>query len=197
VKLLLGTIFLGSACLSWSQNLNYVESNDGDLSDNFNVPTILPVGLGDNFLQGTLTGGTNDLDLFRIVVPAGLEIFEIRLVEASGGGAGSFLLIQPGDNLSSRPANNFSDPIGFSILASGAIGDDILPTLTLPGVVSLPPFFGQGTLTEGSYAGWLNETGAASTYTLNFRTQAVAIPEASTSLFCLTAMSFLCWRRRK
>ena len=175
---------------------NFDESTSGDLSDAYLAPTPLTVGLGNNILTGALSGGTNDLDLIELIVPEGLEVTGIRLLDFEGGLNGSFLLVQPGSTLSAAPSNSFGDPIGFSILSPGGIGTDVLPTLILPGVSTLAPFFGVDTLTAGSYAIWLNETGAASTYSLQFET-ASTIPEPSTTVLVALATLSLFSRRRR
>ena len=174
------------------------EATSGDLSDNYLSPTQLTVGLGNNILTGSLSGGTNDLDLFELIVPQGLEVTAIRLLDFEGGLAGSFLIMQPGSTLSAPPANDFSDPVGFTILSPGGVGSDLLPTIALPGITSLAPFFGVDTLTEGSYAGWLNETGPSSTYSLQFEASSTtAVPEPSAALLASLAALGLCTRRQR
>jgi len=138
-----------------------------------------------------LTGGTQDLELFRLVFPLRLEVTAIRQIQATGGGE-SFLILQPGDVLDEAPSYDSNrQAVGFSILSPSpsAQGADLLPTITLPRISNLAPFFGQGTPTEETYGGWLNQTGALSTYELNFETRTVAIPEPSS--FFLAAFSFL------
>ena len=103
--------------------------------------------------------------------------------------------IQPGSQLSSAPSGSFSDPIGYSLIPASGVGTNYLPTITLAGVNLAPPFFGVNSLAEGSYAGWLNETGPASTYRLNF--VATAVPEPSSlSMIALYGMFLLSKRRR-
>ncbi len=178
---------------------NYDEAFLGDISNDYLNPTSLVVDAGNNILTGALSGGTNDLDMFRLIVPQGLEVTAIRILEFAGGRSGSYLLMQPGNTLSSAPSNDPSTapgPIGFSILSSGAIGSDVLPVITFASAPSIAPFFGAATLTEGSYAGWLNETGPASTYKLQFEV-ANTIPEPSTSLLAGLAAIALCGLRRR
>ncbi len=89
--------------------------------------------------------------------------------------------------------NNFSDPAGIGF---AAIGNDLLPTIILPGANSLTPFLGASSLTTRSYAGQLNETGVASDYTLNFI--ASPIPELSCALLLgLTLLSSIILRIRR
>jgi len=177
---------------------NFDETISGDLSDDYLAPTPLIAGLGNNVLSGSLSGNTNDLDLYELIVPEGLEVTAIRLLEfdSAPSNGGSFLLMQPGRTLDAPPSNRFANPIGFSILSSGGVGSDILPTIILPGIDSLAPFFGVASLTSGSYAGWLNETGAASNYRLQFEV-AETIPEPSTGLLICFAAVGLCLRQRK
>jgi len=173
----------------------YIESIDGDLSDDYLAPTVLNVVVGDNILEGTLDGGTTDLDLFRLYVPVGLKITAIMLESASGGGdGGSFLGMQPGSTLSSAPSNTFGDYIGYGLLSSSSIGTDYLPVITVPTIAALPPFYGAESLESGDYAGWLNETGDSSTYRLNF--VAVKVPEPS-SLTLLTLSGFFLAQKRR
>ena len=190
------TCSVSSLSLATGQS-TFDEALSGDISDNYLAPTPFTVGLGNNILSGSLSGGTNDLDLFELIVPNGLEVTAIRLLNynSTPSNNGSFLLLQPGNTLSIPPSNTFADPIGFSIIGSTNVGSDLLPTIIVPGASTLAPFFGTSTLTSGSYAGWLNETGAAATYSIQFETS--AIPEPSTSLFlALTAFCCVTHRRR-
>lgn len=191
------TIFALSSGGLFAQGFNYSESTSGDLSDNYLNPSVLVIETGSNILEGTLLGSSSDLDLFRLIVPAGLEITGIRLLSFTEGENTSFLLMMPGEQLSAPPSNSFSDPIGYTGISSGNVtsGANLLPTITLPGLNGLPPFFGVSSLQEGSYAGWLNETGAPSAYTLEF--QAEAIPEPSTSAFIALFLSGLLFTRNR
>ncbi len=186
-------LFLTTSFLS---GFTYDEAINGDLSDAYTSPSPISIIMGSNVLSGSLAGGSNDLDLFRLDVPVGLEITEIRLLDLIGGGNASYFMLQPGSTLSSAPSNSFGDPVGFAAIGSAGVGNDLLPTITLPGITSLAPFFGAATLTAGSYAGWLNETGAASSYSLNFI--ASPIPEPSSVLLLgVCAISFLSKRTRR
>ncbi|MGJ8725443.1 MAG: PEP-CTERM sorting domain-containing protein [Roseibacillus sp.] len=182
-----------------AQGFNYSEATSGDLSDDYLKPTVLVIGDGSNVLEGTLLGNTSDLDMFRLVVPAGLEITGIRVLSFSGGKDASYLLMMPGDQLSSPPSNSFSDAIGYTGISEGSVtsGGNILPVITLPGLTGLPPFFGVSTLQEGNYAGWLNETGAASNYILDFEAQAVPEPSAFTLLAIISSGMLFTRNRRR
>lgn len=173
----------------------YVESIDGELSNDFVDPTPLVMDLGSNLLTGGLAGGESDIDLFRFSVPLGHHLTAIRILGFTGGGGGSFLGLQSGVELSSSPvpSASFPDPIGYAIIsaADAAVDRDVLPTIT-----SGPPFNGVATLPTGNYVGWLNETGIASTYQIEF--VIAAVPEPSVAFgVALGVGGLLLGRRRR
>lgn len=186
--ILTGLGFAFAPCLG---AVTYLESIEGDLSDDYLAPTPLVLGVGSNILNGGLDGFLSDLDLFTLTVPVGGELTAIRILEFSGGGAGSFFGLQPGQILSADPALNasFPDPIGFALLtpAGAATDQDLLPTIVVG-----PPFFFARPLPAGDYAGWLNETDDSSTYTIEF----VVAPEPSSmTLGALIVLAV--WHRRR
>lgn len=172
----------------------YVEAIDGELSNDFIEPTPVAMDLGSNLLTGGLAGGEIDIDLFRFSVPVGHQLAAIRILGFTGGGGGSFLGIQPGVELSSSPvpSASFPDAIGYAIISAGdaAVDRDVLPTIT-----SGPPFNGVAALPAGNYVGWLNETGLASTYQIEFVIAAVPEPAVPASL-ALGLLGSLARRRR-
>lgn len=192
--LLLLTFFIPASLSAFT----YIESIDGDLSDSHTAPTVLVISAGNNILEGSLTGGGADRDLFRLDVPAGLEVTSIFLESFVGGGNASYLMMQPGNTLSSPPSSGFSDPVGFAAIGAGTVtaGTDLLPVITLPAIPSLAPFFGASSFTPGSYAGWLNETGPGSSYRLNFVT-AAPVPEPGTAGLLLLGAGMLAARRKR
>jgi len=185
------TLWALSALLSTSAT--YVESASNELSDNYLAPTPFTVEAGANTITGTLAGNGGDLDMVQLIVPAGLRVTGLFLEAFSGGNNGSFLMMQPGATLSSPPSSTFADPVGFSILAPTGVGTDLLPSITFPSLPTLAPFYGASALEAGSYAVWLNETGAASSYTLRFE----AVPEPSTGLLTIAALAALTSRRQR
>lgn len=172
----------------------YAESINGELSRNYLAPTGFGLELGSNRLSGVLTGGGADIDLFTLTVPSDAAITEIRIIEFTGGGpAGSFLGFQPGSRLDAMPETNFmGGPIGYAIIspANAAVDADVLGTITF-GL----PFSGASSLPTGEYAGWLNETGARSTYTIDFVVSAV--PEPSVGLLGLIAVMGVVIHRKR
>ena len=90
------------------------------------------------------------------------------------------------------PSASFPDAIGYAIISAGdaAVDRDVLPTIT-----SGPPFNGVAALPAGNYVGWLNETGLASTYQIEFVIAAVPEPAVPASL-ALGLLGSLARRRR-
>lgn len=172
----------------------YVEAVDGELSNDFIDPTPVAMDLGSNLLTGGLAGGESDSDLFRFSVPVGHHLTAIRILGFSGGGGGSFLGLQSGVELSASPvpSASFPDPIGYAIIsaADAAVDRDVLPTIT-----SGPPFNGVATLPAGNYVGWLNETGLASSYEIEFVIAAVPEPSVPAGL-AIGLCGLLLGRRR-
>ena len=172
----------------------YVEAIDGELSNDFIEPTPVAMDLGSNLLTGGMSGGESDIDLFRFSVPLGHHLTAIRILGFTGGGGGSFLGLQSGIELSSSPvpSGSFPDPIGYAIIsaADAAVDRNVLSTIT-----SGPPFTGVATLPAGNYVGWLNETGLASSYEIEFVIAAVPEPSVSAGL-ALGLCGLLLGRRR-
>ncbi|TAE78466.1 MAG: PEP-CTERM sorting domain-containing protein [Verrucomicrobia bacterium] len=183
-----------AACCSPLSAATYSESIDGELSNDFIEPTPVAMDLGSNLLTGGLAGGENDVDLFRFSVPVGHHLAAIRILGFTGGGGGSFLGIQSGVELSASPvpSSGFPDPIGYAIISASdaAVDRDVLPT-----IASGPPFQGVAALSAGNYVGWLNETGLASTYQIEFVIAAVPEPTAWSAI-SLALFASLARRRR-
>ena len=175
--------------------VTYLESVDGDLSDDYIDPTPIALDIGvNNFLGGTLGGGESDLDLFTLTIPVGSALTALHVVEFDGGGNGSFIGLQPGNELSANPvpSQQFPDPIGYAIIGAddAAVDEDVLDTITTGS-----PFDGAASLPAGIYAGWLNETGAASSYRLQL--VVAAIPEPASGVLLAIAGTFATLRRRR
>lgn len=172
----------------------YFESVQGDLSDDYVAPTAIILGTGSNRLVGSLAGGEADLDLFTLQVLAGSSITAINILGYTGGGNGSFLGLQFGSELSQNPtpSDEFFAPIGYAIItaADAAATRNVLGTITVG-----PPFFGAATLPAGTYAGWLNETGAASTY--DIEVVVTTVPEPSALMLIAVAGAATAARRRR
>ncbi len=183
--------------------LVYDESQDGDLSDNWQNPTPLVLGIGSLVLNAGLSGGSGDLDIFTITVQPGAMLTELNILSYGSPGDQtsptsnvSFLGVQPGNQLSQNPidlldqTNVFADPINFILF-----GQDSINT-TFPSLSSLvvgPPLSGLNPLPAGDYTFILNETGAASEFSIEF----VAVPEPSSGILLALATCALAGRRKR
>lgn len=187
-------ILVLAACCSPLRAASYSEAIDGELSNDFVAPTFIQMDLGSNILTGGLAGGESDVDLFRFSVPIGQQLAAIRILGFTGGGGGSFFGIQSGVELSSSPvpSASFPDPIGYAIISASdaAVARNVLPT-----IASGPPFDGVAALPAGNYVGWLNETGLASNYQIEFVITAVPEPTVS-AVLALGLLGSLARRRR-
>ena len=76
------------------------EATDGDLSSTNSAPTALAVAVGTNSVAGSVTGG--ERDYFRITIPAGATLSEIRLAAYGANNLG-FFAIQSGTQITVNP----------------------------------------------------------------------------------------------
>ncbi|MDA0811777.1 MAG: PEP-CTERM sorting domain-containing protein [Verrucomicrobia bacterium] len=189
---------LSAACILWlgastssSQIFLHDEAVSGDLSDEFDVPDVFALPSGSSFLRMNLS--STDVDLFTVLLPVGQQLDSLIVRDYhSVLGNISFLGLQVGDQLSAPPSSNFADPIDYVIFGDWAIAEDILPLMvqTNP-ALELP-------LTNRSIAFWGNETGAASSFVLEFRTSTSPVPEpSSVGLLGLSVALSIVRRRRK
>lgn len=180
----------------------YQESVQGDFSDDYLNPNFLVLGAGDNVISGSLLGGSADMDLFTLTVPAGFEVTALRVTAFVGGINGSFMGAQPFPILSEDPVQYIRfgngeiftvDPINYVLFGEGdaATTRDVLPQLIVGAPISGD--FQDPKLSAGDYAFWLNETRAGSTYTLTF--EVTPVPEPSTALFGLVGLVGSLFRR--
>lgn len=167
-------IFAAATAAS-AQTYLHDEWRNGDLSDDFDVPDSFVLPDGSSFLRLDLNSA--DVDLFTLHLPKGQQLDQliVRDYQSTTGNI-SFLGFQVGDQLSAPPSSNFADPIDYVIFGEWAINEDILPLSVQTNPALTVP------LTEPSLAFWANETGAASSFVLEFRSSSSPIPEPSTPL---------------
>lgn len=184
--MLIGVVHTSQAASTvlWDEGLH------GDLSDNFEVPSMLTLVAGENLISTVFSD--SDVDLFTIFVPQGLTLTRIQLMSYTHDNAEnvSFFGMQRGATLSSPPSSFFQDEIGYTLFGSWALdGTDLLAILSSYPEVETP-------LVEGMYAFWLNETTSTSaSATLSFTAE--AIPEPSHFISFLFGLVFSLMRRRK
>jgi hypothetical protein len=106
---------------------DYNEATNGDLSGLANAPTLIPVALGSNVV--TATSVANDLEYFRIVVPAGQRLSEIVLNGFSGGVNVSFIAILSGTVFTEPMGTNPANLLGYAHFGGSLVGSDILDNI--------------------------------------------------------------------
>ena len=177
--------------------LMYDESVSGDLSGDYQAPSILTITNGENILTGSVgnngnTGGhpdfspNNDGDYFTFSMADGLRIESIRVVSYTSNksvGNGSFFGYKAG--VSSFPGQNFSDIDGYALFSDTR--NDLLsdPPNTSINANSLP---------SGDYALWIEEINdTVVNYSLSFN----VVPEPSTAVFSSLGILLLCTKRSR
>lgn len=176
-------------------NFIYVESVNGDLSNDPLSPTLLVAGLGLNSVTGTTVtpgpGATGrDFDYFTVTVPAGLLLDSVVLSNYFGANltffgmmAGTPFTIPPTDPPLSIPPRL----LGWVHLTPGLIGSDLFPTMSSQ-TIPAPVIGFTAPLPAGNYSFWVQEAGAdPANYSLAFNVSAV--PELST--LALTSLVLL------
>jgi hypothetical protein len=182
----------------------YDEGADGDLSDDYLNPTLIPLTPGVNSVissSGQDDLGITDIDMLTITLPPGTELRHLILSAYDGDSAIAFLGIQAGSAFTFDPVANDSECLGSCLGGSHFgpgtgddsglnIGDDLLPAIGASGIGTgfTPP------LTGSQYTIWLQENGEGAMYTLDF----VVVPEpAACSLVVLSAAGALVFTRRQ
>ena len=170
------------------------ESSSGDLSNNWQAPSVLAIDHGSNFVSGTTT--LDDPDLFSVHVPNGLEIIEVRVAfyDFFAPGNFTFMGFQDGPTLLQDPAAftaDSSEDISFILFGEFDQGTDMLP------IFSSSPNATSGSLGEGSYAFWINEIEPQTvTYAFDFVADVAPVPEPGTLALFGVALPLLLRRRR-
>lgn len=164
---LLSLSALGSANLLWNEGIN------GDLTDNRLSPNSFTLANGANTIIGTT--GPGDRDYFHFSLAPGQSLTAIYLRGYVSQDDAAFLAVQEGTFITEDPeAANVANLLGWKLFGSGDLGTDILPAMgTNWGSIGFTP-----PLTGSNYSFWLQQTGDATAYTLEF--QAQAVPEPAT-----------------
>jgi|SRR5688572_1160106 len=173
----------------------YVESVNGDLSNDGLNPTLLVAGLGLNSITGTTVtpgpGATGrDFDYFTLTIPAGLRLDSVVLSNYFGADltffgmmAGAPFTVPPTDPPLTIPPRL----LGWVHLTPGLIGSNLFPTMSSQ-TIPAPVIGFTAPLPAGNYSFWLQEAGPdTANYSLAFNVSAV--PELST--FALTTFVLL------
>jgi len=137
---------------------SYDESTDGDLSDSSTSPTSITFELGDNIIVASQT--SDGPDYFTFSIPEGYALSQLVVDDFDVNDPG-FIGIANSTVINGATA---ADLLGGLVYGATNIDEDILPEIgTLNGATGFT-----GVLPSGDYTIWLNQTGSASTATLNF-----------------------------
>lgn len=131
--------------------LMYVESLEGELSSDHNVPTLLGKLMpGDNFLEAAINNpeiGTQDRDYFTITIPKRLKLDHIFLENYQAGLAGDdvgFIGIEPGNRITPAPPTNLQEQeqaaaqlLGYTLFGTRTVYDSTVACTDL-GVAGQP-----------------------------------------------------------
>jgi hypothetical protein len=199
--LILAVAALVSGTAPARANFIYSEDTDGDLSGSRFSPTVLEdAGVGSNTLSGNAvtTDGVTELDYFTVVIPAGLQLDSLVLVDFSGGEAVSFLAVQAGTTFTEPPDSpDVGQLLGWAHFGPADIGLDILGTIGGgAGAIGFTP-----PLLSGSYTFWLQETSETTAfYDFDFVVsgEPIAVPEPGplclVGLGALLGLGYVRWR---
>lgn len=146
------------------QSFDYNENLSGDLANTNTTPTVLAFVGGQNTV--TATQSSSDVDYFTFTVPVGYELTQIIVEDYQSSDDAGFIGIVSGNTFPTDAINtNASDLLGGLVYGVSNRGSDILTNMgSLNGAQGFT-----GALPAGDYSIWLNQTGAASETTLNFR----------------------------
>jgi hypothetical protein len=166
--LLLGLLTVGVAQASW------IESSQGDLSNNRLDPSELLLAPGSNLIAGGF--GNGDLDYLNVIVPEGYVLSSLVTGLANHQGLSrSFIGVQAGDVMTVPPETGSAVGLLGWTHFGAADGVDLLPGMGEPKFGSIGFF---GALGAGSYTFWINETQMEPglTFDLDFRVTAAPVP---------------------
>lgn len=146
-----------SASAAARADTQWIESQNGDLSNLGTAPTELLLSAGKNRIIGTTgNGGAGiDRDFFSFVVASGASVTALTLLDNTQiSGSASFLAIKAGPRIDGDGPTSVD---GFVHYDLSMVGQNLLPVLG----------FAQG-LHAGAYTFWLQETGGLVNYGLQF-----------------------------
>jgi hypothetical protein len=194
------TLLFGTAqALDWNEGIN------GDLSDDGLAPTLVgTLSLGDNTftgMMGSLNGsGPLDADIWNFTIGAGMSLTGINLTAYSSTSGStsneSFMAIATGSFIeTSDPSNHLSNALwGYGTDGFGNTYTNLLALLDAG-----PEFGGlgfDGPLPSGNYTFWTQEGSDQVSYTIDFVTSPVPVPEPGSALLLGVAGLLLLRRRR-
>jgi hypothetical protein len=148
---------------------SFVESVNGDMSNNRAAPSSLALDPGDNLLTGTTVAG--DLDYITLSAPAAIIAIKLTQFDTQNPSELAFVAIQAGTVFTEpNTGTTVANLLGYSHIGN-PVGTDYLPIMgTAAGAIGFTP-----PLTGPNYTLWIQQTGAnVVSYTLD-----VVVPEPS------------------
>jgi hypothetical protein len=178
---LLCVMIMGALATSAAATTLWDEAMNGDLSGNGLTPTSVVLGPGTNSLLGSSVAG--DLDYISVKVLPGEELLSLVLESYTGEDHTAFIAIQSGPTFTAAPpVPPVGSLLGYSHFGPGAgffaqVGQDLLfPLATAAGAIGF-----SSPLPSGDYTFWIQQTGQASSYQLDF----IATPEPTAAVLVL------------
>jgi len=165
----------------------------GDLSSDINAPTPFELTAGSNRViansGGSATGGAtngSDAEFLTVIVPDGLILDQIVVVDRVGASDRSFLGYNAGVSLPGQTEFDILDSAIFFSTSGNLLTKVLFPD---PFDESLSVEL----LEPGSWAFWIQETSGSVDYELNF---IAVVPEPGTALLLGLGLSMIALRRR-
>lgn len=207
LKLRIRSVILASALIGPTlASANFNESTDGDLSGNYQSPTLIPlVSNGSTTVSGTVQGAgmgvSVDLDYFTVNVPAGQVLAALNVLPgtAGGGNVGSFIALYSGSSAVNPVGASSAAALGYYLYRSADIGTDILDNMASFNFMGNNPSIGfTPPLASGDYTFWVQE-GFNGTFPYSFDLVLAPVPEPSGYAVMLAGLGLvgLAARRRK
>ena len=164
------------AAAGTAQALIYDETVDGDLSDDRLNPTALAIATGVNsFAMGTQSG---DLDYFTFTVPTGWNLSSIFHQTYSSDDFVAFIGLQSGTTFTEAPSTvNPANLLGWLHFGGDTVNSEIIDDLAASGSAAPAAIGFEAPLPAGDYTFWMQQTGLAATYALDFTLTPVPEPE--------------------
>lgn len=166
------------AAAAGAQAFVHDEALDGDLSGDRLAPTWLTAVPGSNLLAMRST--TGDRDYVGFTVPAGWQLSSVFHLSYASTDDLSFMALQAGTTLTEPPTGtNVANLLGWYHFGVASAGTEIIDNLAAgPGAIGFAPPLG-----AGPYTFWIQQTGAAATYSFDF--VLTAVPEPGTPALAL------------